>query len=142
MTFTEERLPSGQIGGVLQVWLSFWKFLPSPYSSRPVSPDCSVWSGGSRKSLHCSKLPFRNYVGHCALGNLPCNRTCFVAFLRGVSQHNPVSDLCRKFLPPYGWVIPLICISSCETLYRQLCAFPNHVQSILPQVDYHKISIL
>lgn len=44
--------------------------------------------------------------------------------------HNPVSELCRQFLQPYGLVFTLICIVSCQTLYRQVCAFVNHVQSI------------
>ena len=66
-----------QIGGVLQWWLSFWKFLPSPHSisghhlPRPFSSDCLVCC--------CSKLlPFTNYGGPCALGNLQCSRMFFV----------------------------------------------------------------
>ncbi len=44
-------------------------------------------------------------------------------------KYNPVSAVCRHFLELHGLVCALICIVNCGTLYRQVCAFPNHVQS-------------
>jgi hypothetical protein len=52
----------------------------------------------------------------------------------------PSPDLCLdtilsrsstdKFLQPHGLVFALTCTVNCGTLYRQVGAFPNHVQSI------------
>ena len=53
-----------------------------------------------------------------------------VPFPRSVPRHNPVSVLYGRFLRPRGLVFALTCAINCETLYRQMCAFPNHVQSI------------
>ena len=83
-------------------------------------------AASSRKSLGGSKLPpFKNDVGHCVLGDLHCCRKLLVPFPR-----NPLSDLYRQFLRPHGLVFALTCTVNCGTLYRQVCAFPNHVQSI------------
>ena len=35
-----------------------------------------------------------------------------------------------QFLRSHGLVFALTCTVNCGTLYRQVCAFPNHVQSI------------
>jgi hypothetical protein len=53
-----------------------------------------------------------------------------VPFLRSVPRHNPVSEFYWQFLQPHGLVFALTCTVNCGTLYRQVCAFPNHVQSI------------
>jgi hypothetical protein len=41
---------------------------------------------------------------------------------------------CRHFLLPFprshGLMFPLTCTVNCGTLYRQVCAFPIHIQSI------------
>ena len=50
-----------------------------------------------------------------------------VPFPRSVPRHNPVSELYGQFLRPHGLVFALTCTVNCGTLYRQLCAFPNHV---------------
>ena len=63
------------------------------------------------------------------LGTFWRSRNFFVAFPRSVPQQYPVSELCWQFLWPHGSIVALIGIFSCETLYRQVCAFPNHVQS-------------
>ncbi len=52
-----------------------------------------------------------------------------VPFPRSVSRYNPVSEVYRQFLGLHGLVCALTCIVSCGTLYRQVCAFPNYVQS-------------
>ena len=53
-----------------------------------------------------------------------------VPFPRSVPQHNPVSVFYGQFLRPHGLVFSLTCTVNCGTLYRQVCAFPYHVQSI------------
>ena len=40
-----------------------------------------------------------------------------------------LSELYRQFLRPHGLIFALTCNVNCGTLYRQVCAFPNHVQS-------------
>ena len=56
-----------------------------------------------RKSLGGSKLlPFKNDGGHCVLGDFQCCRICWGT---------------------------MTCTVNCGTLYRQVCAFPDHVQS-------------
>ena len=42
---------------------------------------------------------------------------------------NPVLDVYRQFLGLHGLVCVLTCTVNCGTLYGQVCAFPNHVQS-------------
>ena len=89
------------------------------------------WAASSRKSLGGSKvLPFKNDGVHCVLGDLQCCIHFLVAFPRPMPRHNPVSELYRQFLRPHGLVFALIYTDNCGTLYRQVCAFPNHVQSI------------
>ncbi len=44
-------------------------------------------------------------------------------------KYNPVSAVYRQFLDLHGLDCALTCIVNCGTLYRQVCAFPNHVQS-------------
>ena len=53
-----------------------------------------------------------------------------VSMHRIVHRHNPVSALYGKFLRSHGLVFALTCTVNCGTLYRQVCAFTNHVQSI------------
>jgi hypothetical protein len=53
-----------------------------------------------------------------------------VPFPRSVPRHNPFSELYGRFLQPHGLVFALTCTVSCGTLYRQVCVFPNHVQSM------------
>ena len=85
----------------------------------------------SRKSLGDSKLlPFKNDGGHCVLGDLQYCRNVLVLFPRAVPRHNPVSELYGQFLSPRCLVFSLTCTVNCGTLYKQVCAFPNHVQSI------------
>jgi hypothetical protein len=74
--------------------------------------------GGSR----C--FPFKNDGGHCVHGDLQCWRHYLIPFPRSVPRHNPVSEL-LQFL-----VFALTCTVNCGTLYRHVCAFPNHVLSI------------
>jgi hypothetical protein len=47
-----------------------------------------------------------------------------------VPRNNPVSEIYGQFLLPCGLVFTLTCTVICGTLYTQVCAFPNHAQSI------------
>ena len=88
-------------------------------------------AASSRKSLDCSKLlPFKNDGGHRVLGDLQCCRNVLVPFSRSVPQHNPVSELYRQVIQLHGLVFALTCTLKWGTLYRQVCDFPNNVQSI------------
>jgi hypothetical protein len=64
------------------------------------------------------------------LWDLQCCRHVLVPFPRSVPWHNPFSELYGQFLRPHGLVFALTWSVNCETLSRQVCAFPNHVQSI------------
>ena len=64
------------------------------------------------------------------LGTFKWCRNVLVPFPRSVPRHNPFSELYRQFLWPQGLVFALTCTVNCGTLYRPVCAFPNHVQSI------------
>ena len=134
---------------MLQRWLSFWKVHPSPQrhfaavrvtigflvTSIDQGPSPPVAQFGqaasSRKSLGVSKLLlFKNDWCHCVLEDLQSCINVLVPIPRSVPQYNPVSELYVEFLQPHGLVFALTCTVNCGTLYRQVCAFPNHVQSI------------
>ncbi len=61
--------------------------------------------------------------------DLQCCRNFSVPFLRSVPRYNPVLAVYRQFLGLHGLVCALTCTVNCGILYRQVCAFPNHVQS-------------
>ena len=126
--FTEEWLPSGH-STIRPDWWSAAEMVVllegSPISKEELWSSVRVTIGflvtyltktflhsaqfgraaSSSKSLGGSKLlPIKNDGGLCILGDLQC---------------------CRLFLVPFPrWTV------NCGTLYRQVCAFPNHVQSI------------
>ncbi len=91
---------------VVQWWLTFYNFLPSPECISGAQPQCSSppiaqfgRTASSRKgSGRPKRLPFKDYGGHCALRNLKCSRNCFVTLARSVPCHNSVSELFRQFL--------------------------------------------
>ena len=99
-------LYQGLISGVLQRLLSFWKVLPSP---RGTLERCQS---------------DQQVLGHFP-DQRPSPADCLVC-----PRHNPVLELYGQFLRPHGLVFALTCTVNCGTLYRHLCAFPNHVQSI------------
>jgi hypothetical protein len=106
----------------------------SPTSAEELWSSLRVtgWSASSRKSFGGSKLhPFKNDGGHCVLGDLQCSRNVLFPFPRSVPRHNPISELYGQFLPlPWlGFCSDIQCVNY-RTLYRQVCDFPNHVQSI------------
>ena len=128
---------------MLQRWLSFWKILPFPQKN---SRALSEWPSGSwtkallpwllslaRRTalgrLGYNLNSFKNVGGHCVLGDLQCWNV-LVPFPSSVPQHNPVSELYGQFLRPRGLGFALTCTVNCGSLYRQVCAFPNHVQPI------------
>jgi hypothetical protein len=71
---------------------------------------------------------------HWVLGHLPdqgpSTRLFSLAGRWALGRVNPVSNLYRQFIWPHGLVFALTCTVNCGTLYKQACAFPNHVQSI------------
>ena len=133
-----------RIGGGLQWSLSFWKL---PISSQDLWSSARV-TIGFLVTFHTKSLLPRllSLAGRPAPGRVLVvpNLLCYyimeaivllgtfnAAFPRSVPRPNPVSELWGQFLRPHGLVFfALTCIVSCETLYRQVCAFPNHVQSI------------
>ena len=53
-----------------------------------------------------------------------------VPFPRSVPRHHPGLEFYQQVLRPQDLLFALTCTVNCGTLYRQVCAFPNHVQSI------------
>ena len=82
------------------------------------------------KSLGDSKLlPFKNDGGHpSCLGSSMLQK--FFCTPRSVSRHNPVSGLYGQLRRPHDLNFALTCTVNGGTLYRQVCDFPNHVQSL------------
>ena len=128
---------------MLQRLLSFWKVLLSPRRNSRIlsewrlgcwSPPCpgpfsqkltslARWPALGRFLVVPSFFYLRMML--CVLG------TFNAAVFKYPSQdHNPVSELYGQFLWPLGLVFALTCTVNCGSLYRQVCAFPNHVQSI------------
>ena len=52
-----------------------------------------------------------------------------VPFPRSVPRYHPVLEVYRQFLGLHGLVCALTCTEKAPQFYRQVCAFPNHVQS-------------
>ena len=85
-------------------------------------------AASSRKSL--PNFFHLRMMKAAVLGDLQCCINVLVPFPRSVPQHNPVSELYGQFLCPHGLVFSRTYTVICGTLYRQVCAFPNHVESI------------
>ena len=154
MSCTEERLPSGHsaikprlVEGCSDSWLcGTFSHLPTAslelshsdlwvllyLSHQGSSPTIAQfgWTARSRKSSgHPKLLPFKDYGGHCALRNLECCRNYFVTLARSVPCHNSVSELLGQFLRPHDSHLLWHALWAVRS-YRQVCAFPNQVQSI------------
>ena len=128
-------LMEGSLISTEELWISVsdHRVLGHLADQCPSTPIAQfAWAASSRKSLGGSKryLYFKNDGGHCVLGDLQCCRHILVPFPRSVPRHNPVFDLYGQFLRPHGLVFALTYTVNCGTLYRQWCAFPNHIQSI------------
>ncbi len=152
---TEERLPSGHsaikprlVEGCSDGWLSttfshlpnaslelshsdLWVLLYlSHQGSSPPIAQFGRMASSRKGSGRPKRLPFKDYGGHCALRNLKCSRNFFVTLARSVPCHNSVSELFRQ-VPLTSWFsFALTCTVSCKVLYRQVCGFPNQVQSV------------
>ncbi len=136
------------VEGCSDGWLSY-NFLPSPecnlWSSATVifgffftsltkallPPIAQFgWTASSRKgSGRPKRLPFKDYGGHCALRNLKCSR-----FFCNLGQICALPQFCLwalQAVPLTSWFsFALTCTVSCKVLYRQVCGFPNQVQSV------------
>ena len=132
MACCRDGCPSGRFfhlhRGTLELCQSDYQVLCHLPDQCPSSPIAQFgWVASSRKSLGGSKhIPLKNDGDHCVLGDLQICRHFLVALPRFVLQHKYVSELLR----PHGLDFALTCTVNCGTLYRQVCAFPNHVQSI------------
>ncbi len=104
-----------------------------PLSPRLFSPDSSIWpDGSSRKGLVVPNVfHLRIMEATVLLGTLSAARIFFVTLARSVPCHNSVSELFRQILWPHDshllwhalWAVR-------SSLYRQVCGFPNQVQSV------------
>ena len=93
----------------------FWKALSPP-------PIASAKKSRGRSKL----LPFKNNGGHCALGTFNAAE-CFCS----LPQICTSTQYCLQALQAVPLTSGLgFSIVSCDTLYSQVCASPNHVQSI------------
>ena len=98
---------------------------PSP----PIAQFGQVAS--SRKSVGGSKLlPFKQMEATVFFGTFkaaemfwyPSPFLCLDTILSLISTHNSFDLM--------AWFFSLTCTVNCRTLYTQVCAFPNHAQSI------------
>ena len=134
--YCRDACPSGRFAhlhrGTLELCQSDHQVLGHHHDQGPSPPIAQFgWVTSSKKCLGGSKLlPFKNDGGHCVLVYLQRCRNVLVPFPRSVPLHNPVSELYGQFLRPHGLVFALTCTVNCGTLHRQVCAFPNHVQSV------------
>ena len=84
----------------------------------------------SRKSPGGSKLlPFTDDGSHCAQWDLQSSRIFFCAFPQICSSRQSCLGGLQAIPLTSCLVCALTCTVNCGTLYRQVCAFPNHVQS-------------
>ena len=161
VSFTEERLPSGHSAikprsveccsdgcpsgsfshlhtGSLELSQSDHRVLGHLSYQGPCPLPIAQFgqAASSRKSPGCSKLlPFKNYGGHCALGNLQCSRI-FFSLPRSVPQHNPVSELCRQFLQLMAWFLLWYALSAVRPYIDRCVPFQIMSNQLnLPQVD-------
>jgi hypothetical protein len=106
--------------------------LPYQGPSPPIAQFGRVAS--SRRSVGGSKLlPFKNDRGHCVLGDLSMLQTFFGTLPKICSDTILSQSSTDNSFDLMAWNFALTCTVN---VYRQVCAFPNHVQSIeLPQVD-------
>ena len=94
--------------------------LPDQGPSPPIAQFGQAAS--SRKSLGSSKLQFKND------GDLQRCRTFFGTLFCALTQSCLVALWTIPFCSWLGFCSDIHC--QCGTLYRQVCAFPNHVLSI------------
>ena len=135
------------IGGVLQRWLSFWKVLPSPQRNcRALSVTIGILVPSQPKVLLPQLLSLARWpaLGRVLGGSklLPrmMEATVFLGTLNDVKNNwYPSTDLCLDTILSRSstdnsfnlmhWLL-LWHALNCGTLYTQMCAFPNIVQSI------------
>ena len=97
-----------------------WVYLPDQGHSCPVTQF--DWLAKTRKSpVHSKRLPFHKYWGHCAPGNILSFINGFIPLAWSMAGHNVIAEVCREFLGLHV---------NGGTLYIQVCAFLNHVQSM------------
>ncbi len=151
---TEERLPSGHsaikprlVRAAVMVWLSTtFSHLPNAslelshsdlgffFTSltKASSPPIAQFgrTASSRKgSGRPKRLPFKDYGGTVLLGTLSA-----AEFFCNLGQICALPQFCLwalQAVPLTSWFsFALTCTVSCKVLYRQVCGFPNQVQSV------------
>ncbi len=151
---TEEKLPSGHsaikprlVEGCSDGWLSttfshllnaslelshsdLWVLLYlSHQGSSPPIAQFGRTASSRKGSGRPKRLPFKDYGGHCALRNLKCSRN-----FCNLGQICALPQFCLwalQAVPLTSWFsFALTCTVSCKVLYRQVCGFPNQVQSV------------
>ncbi len=104
-------------------------YLSHQGSSPPIAQFGRTVSS-TKGSGRPKRLPFKDYGGHCALRNLKCSRIFFV----NLGQICALPQFCLwalQAVPLTSWFsFALTCTVSCKVLYRQVCGFPNQVQSV------------
>lgn len=80
------------------------------------------WAALGRVLVVANLYYYMNNGGNCAHWDRQCCRNV------SVPQWNLVSEVYRQVLGLYGFVCALTYSVNYGTIYRQVCAFPNHVQ--------------
>ena len=115
-----------ELWGSIRVTIGFLVTSPMPFS-----PDCFYLA---RRPVRGRVLVVPNFfhlrmMEATVFLDLQCCRNVLVPFPRSVSRHNPVSGPLRT-IPSTLW------LGFCSDMHcqlwdlRQVCAFPNHVESI------------
>ena len=114
-----QRTSEALLEWLLGSWSSPWP--------RPLLPGYTGRMANSRKNPGGYKLlPFYNYWGHSDPGNTQRFRNGFIPLSWSMPRH--------KSMRVSFWIISLVFVLTCSlnggTLYTQVCAFLNYVQSI------------
>ena len=132
---------------VLQRLLSFWQVVPSqPRNSVVLSEwslgswsppwprflrNCSVWWDNQFKEVWVVPHSFHFIMMELTVLLETFNtRNCFIPFPRSMPPHNSIYKFYGQFLGLHGRVSALTCTVYCGMLYRKVCFFLNHIQSI------------
>uniref|UniRef100_A0A4W5KHP0 diacylglycerol kinase (ATP) n=1 Tax=Hucho hucho TaxID=62062 RepID=A0A4W5KHP0_9TELE len=86
-------------------------------------------SGVTSHGLSCEVCKFKAHKRCAVRSTNTCKWTTLASIGNDIMEDNDGTSLYRQFLRRHGSVFVLICTVTCGTLYRQVCAFLNHVHS-------------